>query len=123
MRTGICIALISLIIFLSAGTEIYVRNTEKNMQNRISEITASAENDDMETVKKQMEEFYDYWTHEKSKVTLIIRRTYVDELSVSIARLKSLVDFREELLYEIQRVKMLCHVSFENEFLNINNVL
>ena len=114
-----------LILLVCCYTLISVKFATEKLTDLISQIEYSVLENNHKEVVQLAEEFSDTWDDYEEKLIMVIRQNNLDEITMSIVKMKSYLGTKTypQAISEIHKIKVLLHHIYEDELPLLHNIL
>jgi hypothetical protein len=126
-RLVVCIVLFAGCIALSVYSYIRMERMRDGVFLRVDEMLAVIDTrpEDSTELEAQASELAEFWKAERDVVVHIVRRNYLDAITISAAKLKQLARHGEygKLAAELSGIRRLAGDLYSGEMLNFENIM
>lgn len=126
MKTVVAtLVIFALLIGFATFSYYYIDNTTAFLSSHMEKLEKSVQAKEWQKAEKDFTKLKSSWARTNSKWMMLIDHQELDNINISMARLKSFMDAKEhpETMAELGELKLLLKHIPEKEALNIKNIL
>lgn len=124
-RIIICAVLLVLAVWVSVFSSVRVNSVSEELDLRVDSILAALKNGEKKQITEQTASLTEYWEGQEKVLGRVIRHSYTDAITVSMARIQSLAEFEDygELSAELAGIKRNMRHIRSSEEIKLNSLL
>lgn len=119
------VAIIIIITLVDIASYKYLNATSNNIEEKLNVIEKNIEKSNWHSAESYVDELEKMWVKTSSKWAILIEHREIDDIDMSLSKLKSFIDTKNKdlSLAELKTLKELYSHIPSNEKLNLENVL
>ncbi|WP_231969069.1 DUF4363 family protein [Thermoanaerobacterium sp. RBIITD] len=119
------VIIVVFIVLIDISSYKYLDTTSKNIDQKLTYIEKDISNNNWNSAKKHINDLEKIWHETNSKWAILIEHREIDDIDMSLSKLKSFIDTKNKdlSLAELQTLKELYSHIPSNEKLNFENIL
>lgn len=123
-RVKFCLIILAIIIISSITMVFVLKSYNEKLTEKIDDALSSWQQQDYAKATEKVDDLCEFWNKYNARLSCIIRRDKLDHISMSVAKLKPLIESRnDEFLSECESIKFSVEMIFDCELPKLHSIL